>query len=233
MVNYKFFSKTIFFPEKGILAVGDLHLGYEQMLLEQGMVLPFNQLETTQEELEKIIQQIGKDKIKKIVLLGDIKHNFSFEKGEMYHVRHLLRFLESYVPAENIILIRGNHDQVRLYNREYYDVYVEDGIAFTHGHKDFPEIHDKKIKLIVMSHIHPAVVIKDNSNIKREKFKCFLVGKWNKKQTIIVPSFFPMIEGSEINESQFGIIPSKELQKFKTFIVGENRVYEFGVYGGI
>ena len=41
--NFTFVSKTIFFPKKGILAVGDLHLGYDEMIKDQGINLLFDQ----------------------------------------------------------------------------------------------------------------------------------------------------------------------------------------------
>ena len=34
--SHTFLNKTLFFPREGILAIGDLHLGYDQMLKNQG-----------------------------------------------------------------------------------------------------------------------------------------------------------------------------------------------------
>src|SRR6056297_2682712 len=87
--EYRLIGKTVFFPEKGILAVGDLHLGYEEMLKSQGMVIPFNQVEIVKQELAEVFKNIeqNNEKLKKMVLLGDIKHHFSFQKGEKFEVR--------------------------------------------------------------------------------------------------------------------------------------------------
>lgn len=238
--NFRLISKTLFFPRQGILAVGDLHLGYERMLKNQGIVLPFNQLEDTKKELELIIKKIKAiSTLKKIILLGDIKHHFSFEKSEIFDLRDFIKFLEKFLPKENIILIKGNHDTFTLKNYELKDFYIDGEIAFIHGHKSFPQIFkDKKIKTIVMGHVHPAVVIKDKNGIKREKFKCFLVGKFKGKKLIVVPSFFPLVAGSEINEMYSGgksspIVSKKQFGNFETFVVGKNRVYDFGKYGKI
>lgn len=238
--TFRLISKTIFFPKQGILAVGDLHLGYDSMLKNQGINLDFNQLDETKKELEIIIRKIKAIyTLKKIILLGDIKHHFSFERSEIFDIRNFLNFLEKFVSKENIILIKGNHDTFTLKDYELKEFYIEDDLAFTHGDKTYPELFDKKIKKIIFSHIHPAVMLKDKNGIKREKFKCFLIGKYKSKEIIIVPSFFPLIEGSELNEIEYSkgkflsIIPRQKLKSFETFIIGKNRIYNFGKYGEI
>jgi hypothetical protein len=243
MLKYKFLSKTLFFPKQGILAIGDLHLGYDKMLENQGISLNFNQLEETKKELEIIIKKIkALSTLKKIILLGDIKHHFAFEKSEMFDIRNFLRFLEKFLPKENIILIKGNHDTFTLKDYELKDFYIEgeeEQIAFTHGDKTYEELFkNKKIKTIVISHIHPAVLLKDKTRIKSEKYKCFLVGKYKRKNFIIVPSFLHITEGIDFdritNKKDFKqIIPRQKLKSFETFIVGKNKVYDFGKYGEI
>ncbi|MBS3094691.1 metallophosphoesterase [Candidatus Pacearchaeota archaeon] len=233
--NYILISKSIFFPSSGILAIGDLHLGYEQMLKQQGIQFPFNQLEQTKKELKEIIEKIGKKKIKKIILLGDIKHYFSFDKREFFEIINFFNFLEKFVKKENIILIRGNHDKIEIKNYKYQNYYIEKDLCFTHGNFLFPEILNKKIKTIVMGHVHPAVYLKDKSNVKREKFKAFLIGKWKNKTVIVVPSFFPMVEGTDIDEEYYrekgwSIVGKDVLKKFKTYLIDEKtgKVYDFG-----
>ncbi|MGY4884476.1 MAG: metallophosphoesterase [Nanobdellota archaeon] len=236
--KFIFISKTLFFPKSGILVIGDLHLGYDSMIKEQGISLLFDQLEETKKELEIIIKRIkALYTLKKIILLGDIKHHFKFQKEEIFDLRNFLRFLEKYLPKENIILIKGNHDTFTLKDYELKDFHIENELAFTHGEQDFPELYaNKNIKIIITSHIHPAVLIKDKINIKREKYKCFLVGKYKKKQFIILPSFFSITEGSEISEYSKGekyqqIVPKEKLKSFETYVVGHNNIYYFGKYG--
>lgn len=236
--DFVFISKTLFFPKQGILAIGDLHLGYDEMIKEQGINLSFDQLEETKKELEIILRRIkALYTLRKIILLGDMKHHFQFQKQEVSDLKNFLRFLEKHLPKENIILIKGNHDTFTLKDYELKDFYIEDNLAFTHGEKDFPELFkNKTITTMITSHIHPAVLIKDKINIKREKYKCFLVGKYKKKQIIILPSFFSMIEGTEISEYKKGesyqqLIPKEKLKSFETYVVGKNGIYDFGKYG--
>lgn len=242
MPDFKLISKTIFFPRSGILAIGDLHLGYDVMLKNEGIRLNFNQLEETKKELEIIIKKIkALYTLKKIILLGDIKHHFSFQKSEFFDLRDFLRFLEKFLPKENIILIKGNHDTFSLKDYELKDYYIENDMAFTHGDKTYPELFkNKDIKKIIISHIHPAVLLKDKTGIKKEKFKCFLIGKYKSKEFIVIPSFFPLIEGSELNEIEYSsgsrwmqIVPRDKLKSFDTYIVGKNKIYFFGRFGDL
>ncbi len=243
--DFLFFGKSIFFPKSGILAIGDLQIGYEVMLKNKGFHLPLNQLKQTIKDIEKIIDNLmsGGYIIRKIILLGDIKHHFGYDYEEKFHVRKLLEFLENKVGKNNLILIRGNHEKFDLDGRDYHDFFIDkkNRTLFLHGHKLFPDINLKNTKRIVMGHIHPAVYIHENKGVKREKYKCFLIGKWKKKESIILPSFFPLIEGTALNPDsseklrhndygeEFGIIPLKALQKFNVFIVGEDKAYDFGV----
>ncbi len=234
MTKYQLINKAIFFPDKGILAIGDLHLGYESMLKKEGMEIPFNQLEETKKEIKKIIQEIKEQKqvIKKIILLGDIKHFFKFDKSEKFEVRDFLKFLEQYVSREKIILIKGNHERFFLDNKEYKDFYIEGDTIFTHGDKMYPEILNKKIKTIVISHIHPAITLEEG--VKKEKYKCYLIGKWKNKELFILPSFLPMIAGTEINEGykeikDFSIISKEEMKRLIVYAIGETgSIFEFG-----
>jgi len=244
--EYRLIGKTVFFPEQGILAVGDLHLGYEEMLKDQGMVIPFNQVQIVKEELVEVFKNIedNGEELKKVILMGDIKHHFSFQKGEKFEIRKIMDFLKKYLEEKNIILIKGNHEKFELDKRKHYDYYLEDlnekgeKIAFTHGDRSFTELFDKKVKYLVMGHLHPAVLLEDEQGIKREKYKCHLVGKFKGKQTFVLPSFFPFIEGSEIEEmgkegKEPAFIPLRKLRDFEVFIVGTGKdldVYSFGKF---
>ncbi len=86
--------------------------------------------------------------------------------------------------------------------------------------------------MIVAGHRHPAVVLGDR--YKTERYKCFLVGKYKKKKIIVLPSFFPFVEGSEISEIEDNrmFIPEKNLREFEAYVVGEE-VYCFGKVGEI
>ena len=235
-MNYEFISKTLFFPEKGILVIGDLHLGYDYMIQQSGVLIPERQVKDIIEELRDIFKKIkeSEKEIKKIIFIGDIKHSFSYEWKEKNFFNEVLNFLEKYFDKKDIIFIKGNHDTMDYSFGKMKEYYIEDDIAFVHGDKSFLPVPDNKIKTIVMGHIHPSVIISEKKGVKKEKYKCFLVGKSKGKEVIILPSFLATIEGGTVNnfdeeyEDYFSIVPKKDLMKFLVFVVGEEKVYDFG-----
>jgi len=237
MKQFIFIGKTIFFPQEGILAVGDLHLGFEYSLQQSGILVPERQIEEIKEELKTIFEEIKnkKFKLKKIVFIGDIKHSFSYEWKEKNYFKEIMKFLKEYVPEKNIILIKGNHDTIDYsFSDKLKDYFITKNLAFCHGHKLFPEVFGKNINTIVIGHLHPSITLSDKKNIKREKYKCFLVGKFKNKKIIILPSFLATTEGTTVNsleyeyQDYFSIIPKKNILNFDVFIVGENETYNFG-----
>ena len=144
--NHVFIDKAVFFPEQGILAIGDLHVGYEQSIRDSGFMIPETQIKEIMESLEEIIKKIRERKS---------------------YFNQIADFLEKYVKKDNIILIRGNHDKFDFTGREMENYHIEDGIAFLHGHASFPEIFSDKVKTIVTGHLHPSILLTDSQGIKR------------------------------------------------------------------
>ena len=56
MISFEFINKSVFFPEQGILAIGDLHIGREEALRQAGFMVPETQVREIIEDLEKIIK---------------------------------------------------------------------------------------------------------------------------------------------------------------------------------
>jgi len=234
--KYEFIDKTLFFPELGILVIGDLHIGYDYMIRQSGVLIPERQVKEIISDLKKIFNKIKKagNKINKMVFLGDIKHAFSYEPEEKYEFLEVMKFLKQETSEENIIFIRGNHDTIDFTYGNMKDYHIESGIAFLHGHKSFPEIFDKKIQVIVSGHLHPSIMLEEKPGVKKESYKCFLEGNYKGKNFIVVPSFVDFYEGTAVNDyredylESFFIVPKKEILKFKIHVIGEDKVYEFG-----
>lgn len=231
-MRYKFIGKSLFFSKEKILAIADLHIGYEEAMNKAGIFFPRVQFKEIMKDLEKIFKETGN--VKEIVVVGDLKHEFGkISDQEWSETLKVLDFLKE--KSEKVILIRGNHDKIlgpiaEKREIEIKDYYVREGICFVHGDKIFAECLDKRVKIIVMGHRHPAVMLSDK--YKKEKYKCFLVGNWKKKEVIILPSFFPIIEGTDIinmEENNLLFIPENELRKFRVYVIGD-RVYNFKNY---
>ncbi len=237
MVNsqrYVFIGKTLFFPKEKVLVIGDLHLGYEEALRAGGLEVPIGQFEEMTSELEKTIDYIKAiyGKIEQIIFLGDIKHHFGYVASEKKEIGLLISFLRKKGIEENeVIFIRGNHERNDK-NGKFLDYYIIKDIIFIHGDKEFIEIYDKTINLVVMAHLHPTVTLSDEMEIKREKYKCFLVGCFKKKDFIIVPSFLKITEGVSLSEFSdeiakgydLSIVPNFELQNFEVYVVSEGNL---------
>jgi len=234
-MKYEFINKALYLPEKQILVIGDLHLGYEHQLIQSGVLTPKMQTQKIINELREIILKIkeSKQKLNKIVFLGDIKHAFDFQYEEKILFQDVLEFLKQHIKEENIIFIRGNHDTIDFTYGNIKDFHIEEDIAFIHGDKCFAEISPKEIDVIVMGHIHPSVVFHDKETSKKETYKCFLVGDFHCKRTIVVPSFSDISIGSPINHydtsyrDEFSILSKKDLMKFNVHVVGKDKVYKF------
>ena len=241
-MKYKFIDKALFFPEQGILVFGDLHLGYDYMLRQSGVLIPERQLKDIIENLKEIfktIKQEKRGKIKKIIFLGDITHAFGFEFQERDEFLEIMEFLKKEVPKENITLIKGNHDTMDYSYGSMKFYHIEKDIVFVHGHEPYPEVFDKKIKIIVSGHLHPSIILTEKPGIKREAYKCFLEGKTNGKIFIILPSFFGFIEGTAVNDykedyiESFSIIPKKDMLNATIHVIGQDNVYDFGKVKGL
>ena len=236
--RYVFIDKAIFFPKEGILAIGDLHLGYEHMLRQSGILIPERQIKDMIFELEEVFKKIKnlKFQLNKIVLLGDIKDAFSFEFQERNEFRKIMDFLKQHLPEENIILIKGNHDTMDYSYGNIKEYYFDEGgeLAFLHGHKPNLNVFDKKVRFVVIGHLHPSIILEEKPGVKREAYKCFLTGSWKEKTFVVVPSFLGFIEGTPVNDyredymGSFSVIPRAEILNFKIHIVGEDKVYDFG-----
>jgi len=227
MLNYKFIDKSVWLEKEKILVIADLHLGYEEMLREQGVFIPKTQYKEIISELEKIFSVVGK--MKEIIILGDLKHEFgTISSQEWKETLDLIDFLKK--KTGKIILIKGNHDNyliniLKKQNIKLVDFYIKDNLAFIHGHKLFPEVLNRKIKYLFVGHMHPAISIREG--VKSEIYKCFLVGKFKNKELVILPSFFPLVEGADVSIENTNLAFKPNLKEFEVYVVGDE-VYDFG-----
>ena len=106
MAEYEFIGKATYFPKQKVLAIGDMHLGHEFTFRDTGSFIPATQLIETKKDLLVIFKQLEKEKkpIEKVVFLGDIKHFFSYEKGEKNIILEILLLVGEHVKREDIIL---------------------------------------------------------------------------------------------------------------------------------
>lgn len=231
-MNLKYVGKCLLIEENGIrtIVIGDVHIGGESEL--GGVDVNKVSEKETLAELERVFTHVGK--IDKIVLLGDLKHEFSrLTDGERYGIVNLIDYLEK--KSKEIIIVKGNHDNylLSLLGKraiKIVDYYIDGKYAFLHGDRDFIEIWADRIEYLVMGHMHPAISL--NEFAKVERYKCFLVGELRKKKVIIVPSFVNNREGIDVKQIEYSgekMAWKMDLENFDVKVVGENlEVLDFG-----
>jgi len=228
----KLLNKVAYLEDYEVLVVADIHIGYEEALNKMGILLPRSQFKEMKKEFDEIFKKLGKEKkkIKEIVILGDLKHEFGIiSQQEWEETIYLLDYFAE--KADKIVLVRGNHDNILepiAYKRklEIVDYYVLGDMLFCHGHKNLKKyLSVKKIKKIFLGHRHPAVRLEEGR--KREVFKCFLKGRIKGKEIYVLPSFFPLTVGSDIvnNKKEYDML---DFSDFEVFIIGD-KVYDFGI----
>jgi uncharacterized protein len=228
--------------DEEILVLGDLHIGYEEYVYGESLFIR-TQLKEILEKLAGMFELLDnrKIKIKKIVLLGDLKHEFGeISDSEWRDTLQFLDYLDEKMSGEGkIILVKGNHDNiagpiVRKRNVKIVDFYKYKDVCFIHGNKMFKRCENSKT--LIMGHLHPSISLRDK--YKKEKYKCFLKGKWKGKDIFILPSFSNISFGLDLKEidiskNHFLIIDNNVLKRFEVIIYNdkERKEYNFGKLG--
>lgn len=227
MNDLEFVGKSALFEKERVLAIADLHLGFEQALNEKGIFLPRQMYKEILRDLKEIFDRTGK--LKEIVILGDLKHEFSsISPQEWKDILDLLDYLAK--NCGKLVLVKGNHDTIlepiaRKKNIEVIDFYIKGRNCFMHGHKIFKRCLKKGIKRIILGHKHPAITLRRAA--KQETYKCFLVGKWENKEIVILPSFFPLVDGSDIYVEDTNLSIPLKINSFDVYAVGD-KIYDLG-----
>jgi hypothetical protein len=213
-------GKALWLKKSRTLIIGDIHIGYEEALNKQGILVPRSQFKETEKEIKEIL----KLEPETIVINGDLKHEFKEISEQEW--RETLAILDL-MSSSQVILVKGNHDNIlepiaKKRGLKIVDSYLVDDVGIIHGDR----IIDLPAKTLIIGHEHPAIVLEEE--IKSEKYKCFLLGKYKTKKLIVMPSFLPMIEGTDIaQEDLLSPYLQQNLKNFEVFIVGD-KTYKFG-----
>lgn len=235
-------GNLLYLKEHDALVFSDLQIGLEQELISKGILIPKFHNKEIIDVIKKSLKE-NDEKIKRkkkyelLIINGDFKHDFSkFAYKERVEAQKLIDYFKKI--SKKIILVEGNHDTFILNFCEKNDIQVVDvlfldDILLTHGHKqvDFSE----NIKTIIIGHLHPAIVLK--TEIRHERYKCFLKGKFELKNKlidlIIIPSLNPTTIGTDVLSESDLFVKSpfirnlKDLDHFEVFIP-QNEVLKFG-----
>ena len=161
-------ERALWIPELSAIAIADVHLGYESGMFDEPFY-PKMQFREISERMERLMKRYEP---KWVIINGDLKHEFSKTPyPEFSEVRDFLDILGD----AKVTLVRGNHDNFivgYLKNRGVgvTDVLETERFIFMHGHEE----KDRKGKIAVIGHEHPAILIRDEIG-GSAKFPCFIV----------------------------------------------------------
>ncbi len=222
---------VLFLKKEKILIVADLHIGIDSELQNYGIT----QTNHTQKMIKHLLSTCKKQKPKKIILLGDIKHNIP---NTTYHERQDIKnFLEQIKNIGSTHIVPGNHDgfieklaplDIKIHSSEGF---IIKNIGFIHGHR-WPSQDIMNCQQIIMAHTHPCILFKDRLNHKTYE-PCwlktnFLQEKLKEKYPnsknpliLIMPAFNQLCRGTAVNEDKIIGPLSKiiDLQKAEIYLI--------------
>jgi uncharacterized protein len=211
------------------MIIADLHLGYEQALNREGLMVPRFQY-------EKIITRIKEIKdcsiSSRVVVNGDLKHEFGrITRQEWKEALNFIEFLKD--NFREVILLKGNHDNFTKFiaqktNLEVYNTYSKENFLIMHGDKVPDDLDNSDSTTLIIGHEHPCIGVRNGERL--EKIKCFLKGSYKDKNLIVMPSFNFVTEGSDIlHEKPLSpFLKKSSTENFDVYGVENFEVLQFG-----
>ena len=196
----------LFWLEKKIAVVSDLHLEKGSSFASSGQfVPPFDSEET----LNKLINFLKIHEVKVIILLGDTFH----DRGALNRMSSKVKSIfDSLVENYEIIFVLGNHEnKMKSAFIKFYERYIVDDIHFLHE-----AVLEKKYQ--ISGHFHPVASLKINS--KQITEKCLI----HSENHIIMPAFGEFTGGLNINNPVFKPFLNRN---YYIYFLTKKSVYKF------
>jgi len=134
--NIKIIDLALYLTKSKTLIIADSHIGFEESLNKQGILVPRFHFKDLIQRLEKILKKVKPDTI---IINGDIKHELgTISEQEWRYTLRLIDFLGKH--CSNLFLVRGNHDKIlgpiaKKRNIDVVNQIIMDNILITHGDK--------------------------------------------------------------------------------------------------
>jgi len=187
-----------------IIALADIHLGYEAGLLKKGLIIKSK----IDEILDEILEILISEQPDHLIIVGDLKDElFGAGAGTEYRLTRFFSKLGEEV--EKITVVKGNHDG------RIEDVLPEDAaligsrggivenVGFFHGHS-WPLAEVLEAPLVVTAHNHATF----SSILAGEKYfyhPCWVRGKLDANK---VTEHYPDADPKKMAEGEFILLPS-------------------------
>ena len=188
-------SAALHLVDESALILSDLHYGVEAEMLRGGVWVPNRSTGRT----EKVLKLIKQTKSKRLILLGDVKHQVPHNSKQQR--TDLEQFFTAVNRVAKVEIVPGNHDgglediipsDVKFHKS---DGFVIGEIGMVHGHA-WPSQEVMNSKILVMGHEHPALSFRDRLD-KLHSEPCWLRApmleheRYDKvpEQLIVMPAF--------------------------------------------
>jgi len=222
-------EQAVYIRSDDALAIGDLHLGYEAALQAEHVAIPRFQLEPMLERLEKLLAKYNPERI---IINGDMKHEFSRNKNQEWDEVETILDMLAY---REVIVIRGNHDNFLQTILARRNIRIVDSmtlpasqVTFLHGHK---KIGSEGMK--IYSHEHPVLRLQDDVGAQ-VKLPCFLYDEAS--QIIVMPAFSPLASGTNVISPEKSFMSPElrelDLSNAKVYVI-QDRITDFGRVGNL
>lgn len=222
--GYRAVGLTLHVPGHKVLAFADTHLGYEEELNKKGVLVPHFQYEKVVEHVREALEATQPETV---IINGDLKHEFGRISQQEW--REVMRFLDL-LSGYDVKVVKGNHDtivgpiaekgNVELVGEARYGTTL-----FAHGHEEPRDL--KGAKTVVIGHEHPAIGLREEGRV--ETVKCFLVGRWKRRDLIVLPSMNRITEGTDVLKEQLlSPLLRKDLGAFRAYASEGGRIMDFG-----
>jgi putative SbcD/Mre11-related phosphoesterase len=225
----EYYRNAIYFPDIGVCACADVHIGIEDSIQAEGFSMP---LEEERELLERFRDVIKKFEPKVLVLNGDVLHEFGRLRRNTKKAFDRIT-MELFASVDEVIVLTGSHDKMMDTALEGSDIspadyYFKGGVLFTHGDGVPKRANDDDVKVIVIGHDHPTL------DIELKKEPCFLYGEnaWHGKDVVVLPAFNPLCTGTTINwmdswDFMSPFVREGDIGRYRPIIMAGDEVLEF------
>lgn len=221
---------SIYFEDDGekYVVIGDLHIGLEKYMRDQGVFMSKKQLPEIKKALSQVLKRYSSNCT--LIINGDVKHDFKRQDYEdTKEIKEFIRFVSE--RFQDVVLVRGNHDNYLMNITEYLgkelvDFFETSRFFIVHGHKSTLLPTDKNI---IMHHEHPAITLRDEVNAK-VKIQAFLIGKYANNYVIVAPAFSYYSPGIDILSAYYdrdSLINQFNLERFMIYGIDGEEIYEF------
>ncbi len=177
-------ERAIWWPQRSMLVVSDLHLGKAGHFRKHGIAVPNAVNADTLQRLDELISRFQP---RQILVLGDLFH--SDENEEWQEFRTWLIDLHADGVVQSFRLVEGNHDILPSSAFEGLPMvrsesWTEGAFVFAHDPSEFVGLEEGMVG--VAGHLHPAVSMRGKGR-QSLKLPCW----WYQRErgVLVVPAF--------------------------------------------